>query len=85
MVAICRVNRAMSMGFTFLPAPSREIPFLRTLSGLMPCLRRWAFTSMGFCPVSSPLTLAPFLSVPSQMKTLVLTLCPPWINPWSRG
>ncbi len=71
MVDIWRVNRAMSIGLIFFPAPSREMPFLRTLTGVMPCLRSCALTRVGFWLDSSPLTLVPFLSVPSHTKTLV--------------
>ncbi|MCY1563412.1 hypothetical protein D9M68_1010030 [compost metagenome] len=73
------------MGLIFFPALSREVDFLRTLMGLMPCLRSWAFTSAGFCPLSSPLTFEPFLSVPSQTKVLVLSAFSAMVNPWSRG
>src|SRR5690606_389856 len=71
MVAICRVKMAMSMGLIFLPAPNRATDFLRTLSGLMPCLRSCALIRAGFCPFISPLSLPPRLSVPSQAKVLV--------------
>ncbi|MNP44612.1 hypothetical protein D3C76_1384830 [compost metagenome] len=71
MVAIWRVNRAMSRGLIFLPAPSREMPFLRTRVGLIPCLRSCALTSAVLVPDNSPLIFPPFLSVPSQTKTLI--------------
>ncbi|MCY1560932.1 hypothetical protein D9M68_981300 [compost metagenome] len=85
MVAICRVKRAISSGLIFFPALSREADFLRTLVGLMPCLRSWALTRAGFCPEISPLTLEPFLSVPSQAKVLVRSAFSAMVNPWSRG
>ena len=71
MVAICRVNRAISSGLMALPAPNSETAFLRTLVGLTPCLRSWALTNAIFCPAVSPLILAPLRSVPSQTKVLV--------------
>ena len=85
MVAICRVNSAMSIGLIFLPAPNKETAFLRTFSGLIPCLRSCALINAGLWPASSPLTLPPFLSVPSQVNTLVFNAFSAMVNPWSRG
>ncbi|MNJ66832.1 hypothetical protein D3C77_629460 [compost metagenome] len=47
-VAICRVNRAMSWALIRLPMLKTEWFFLRTLPGLMPCLRSFALISAGF-------------------------------------
>ncbi|MNL30162.1 hypothetical protein D3C87_1518830 [compost metagenome] len=66
MVAIWRVNRAMSWALMRVPTLNSETDFLRTLPGLMPCLRSCALISAGFCPLNSPVTFVPLRSVPSQ-------------------
>ncbi|MNP78786.1 hypothetical protein D3C76_1764850 [compost metagenome] len=81
MVAICRVKRAMSWGVMRLPSLNIDVDFLRTLPGLMPCLRNCALISAGFWPLSSPVTFAPFLSVPSQLYTLVLAALTAMFSP----
>jgi hypothetical protein len=67
MVAICRVNRAMSAGLMLPPPPNREarFGFFLTRVALMPWRRSSALAMAGLTLVISPLVLRPCLSVPS--------------------
>ena len=69
MVAIWRLNTAISLGETALPAaPNSGLDLVRTTVGLMPCLRSSALSRLAFLDWFSPFILTPRLSVPSQMK-----------------
>ena len=55
MVAICRVNKAMSIGLMALPLPpNKGLGFFLTLLARIPCLISWAFTKAELELLSSP-------------------------------
>src|SRR5690554_1256323 len=85
MVANCRVSIAMSNGVIFLLPPNNGLGFFLTLSGIMPCFRSWAFTKARLEPVSSPLVLLPFRSLPSQTYDSSFCAFSAMLNPSSRG
>ncbi|MNG38658.1 hypothetical protein D3C84_1264420 [compost metagenome] len=72
----------MSRALMRLPTLKIDADFLRTLPGLMPCLRSWALIKAGFWPLNSPVILAPLRSVPSQAYTLIFAALTDMFSPW---
>src|SRR3972149_985875 len=77
MVASCRLNTVMSLGVILdLPALlKRDFGFFFTLRGFTPWRRRFALTRASLCPLISPFTRLPDLSVPSQPNISALAAC----------
>ncbi|MNP38641.1 hypothetical protein D3C76_1321660 [compost metagenome] len=71
----------MSWALIRLPRLKIDVVFLRTLPGLMPCLRNFVLIIAGFWALNSPVTFVPFLSVPSQVYTLVLAALTAMFSP----
>ncbi|MNF09488.1 hypothetical protein D3C80_2101640 [compost metagenome] len=72
----------MSRALMRLPMLKSDGVFLRTLPGVMPCLRNCALISAGACPLSSPVTFVPLRSVPSQAYTLIFAALTAMFRPW---